>query len=123
MFVQFRPADALLSPEPGGDQGSLFAHNVVQGLYMCMCLIYYLFFVLYLFYLFRLNNPPPHGAVGGVTFHSGYLSLPRLTSTVPTVRGRFLALLLPRIGACVPLPFDKGLPCHSVSSVICLPYA
>ena len=31
MFVQFRPADALLSPELGGDQGSLFAHTVIQG--------------------------------------------------------------------------------------------
>ena len=31
MFVQFRPTDALLGPEPGGDQGTLFAHNVVQG--------------------------------------------------------------------------------------------
>ena len=31
VFVQFRPADALLSQGPGGDQGTLFAHNVVQG--------------------------------------------------------------------------------------------
>ena len=29
VYVQFRPADALLSPEPGGDQATLFARNVV----------------------------------------------------------------------------------------------
>ena len=47
MFVQIRPADALLSPEPGGDQGTLFAHNVVQG-YIRDCVLS-LLFVLYLF--------------------------------------------------------------------------
>ena len=30
VVVQFRPAEALF-PEPGGDQGTLFARNVVQG--------------------------------------------------------------------------------------------
>ena len=29
-------ADALLSPEPGGDQGTLFVRNVVQG-YVRVC--------------------------------------------------------------------------------------
>ena len=61
------------------------------------------------------------GAVGGVTFHSGYLSFPHLTPAMPMVSRRFLAWLLPCISACVPLPFDKGLPCHSAFSMICLP--
>ena len=30
VVVQYRPADALLSPEPRGDQGTLFARNVVH---------------------------------------------------------------------------------------------
>ena len=34
------PADALLSPEPGGDQSTLFARNVVQG-YARACLSFY----------------------------------------------------------------------------------
>ena len=76
VFVQFRPFDTLLSPEPGGDQGTLFAHNVVQG-YMQDCVLSFLFCVLYLLYLFRLNTSPPRGAVDGVTSHSGYLSFPR----------------------------------------------
>ena len=42
VFVQFCPADALLSPEPGGDQGTLFAHNMVQG-YMWDCLLSFIF--------------------------------------------------------------------------------
>ena len=53
--------------------------------------IFYLFIVLHLFYLCRLNTPPPRGAVGGVTLHSGYLSFPHLTPDMPMVRGRFLA--------------------------------
>ena len=42
VIVQFRPADALLSPEPGGDQGTLFARNVVQG-YVWVCVSYFIF--------------------------------------------------------------------------------
>ena len=80
-----------------------------------------LFGVLYLFDLFRLNTPPLIEAVGGVTFHSGYLSFPHLTPAMPMIRGRFLALLFPCISACVPLPFDKGLPRRRASSVVCLP--
>ena len=48
VIVQFRPADALLSPEPG-DQGTLFARNVVQG-YVRVCVSSVIFYVLYLFY-------------------------------------------------------------------------
>ena len=88
MLVQFRPADALLCPEPGGDQGTLFAHNVVQGY---ICVLYFVFVVLYVFYLFRLLTPPPRGMVGDVTCHSGYLLFPHLTPAMPMVRGRFLA--------------------------------
>ena len=45
VFVRFHPADALLSPEPGGDQGTLFAHNVIQG-YIWDCVLSF-FFCLY----------------------------------------------------------------------------
>ena len=36
VVVQCRLADALLSPEPGGDQGTLLARNMVQG-YVRVC--------------------------------------------------------------------------------------
>ena len=49
VIVQFRPADALLSPEPGGDQGTLFARHVVQG-YVRVCVSFFIFCVLFLFY-------------------------------------------------------------------------
>ena len=48
------------------------------GPYTGLCVIF-CFFVLYLFYVFRVNTPPHRGAVGGVTFLSGYLSFPHLT--------------------------------------------
>ena len=37
---------------------------------------------------------------------------------MPMAHGRFLAWLLPCIGACIPPSFDKGLPCHSAFSVV-----
>ena len=59
VIVQFRPADALLSPEPGGDQGTLFARNVVQD-YVRVCMSYFIFCVLYLFYfVFSTKHFPP----------------------------------------------------------------
>ena len=54
VILQFRPADALLSPEPGGDQGTLFARNMVQG-YVRVCVSYFIFCVLYLFYYVVLD--------------------------------------------------------------------
>ena len=83
VVVQFRPADALLSPESGGDQGTLFARNVVQG-YVRVCVSSYIFCVLYLFYFvfFRLNTSPPSGAVSVANFHPGYLSFPRLAPSL-----------------------------------------
>ena len=48
VIVQFHPADALLSPEPGGDQGTLFARNVVQG-YVRINVSSFIFSVLYSF--------------------------------------------------------------------------
>ena len=66
--VQFRPADAPLSPESGGDQGT--------GL----CVIFYVLCVVFvLLCFFRLNTSTPSGAVGVDTFHPGYSSFPRLT--------------------------------------------
>ena len=44
VFVQFCPADALRSPEPGVDQGTLLAYNVIQG-YICACVLY-LYYIL-----------------------------------------------------------------------------
>ena len=72
--------NALLSQEPGGDQGALFTRNVVQS-YVRVCVSSFMFCVLYLFYFvfFRLNTSSPSGAVGVATFHPGYLSFPRRT--------------------------------------------
>ena len=59
VIVRFCPADALLSPEPGGDQGTLFARNVVQG-YVRVCVSYFTVCVLYLFYfVFLTKHFPP----------------------------------------------------------------
>ena len=91
---------------------------------MGLCAIFVVLCVLYLFYLFGLNTPPPRGAVGGVTFPSGYLSFPHLTPATPMVRGRFLAWLLPVLAcirACVPVPVDRSLLCDRAFSVVCLP--
>ena len=63
VMVQFRPADALLSPKPGGDQGTLFARHVVQG-YVRVCVSYFILScVLYLLYFFfsTIHFPPPRG--------------------------------------------------------------
>ena len=56
VIVQFLPADAFLSPEPGGDQGTLFARQVVQG-YVRVCVSSFMFCVLHLLYfvVFRLT--------------------------------------------------------------------
>ena len=43
VLVQFRPADALLGSEPGGDQGTLFARNVAIYL-LCVVFVLLYFF-------------------------------------------------------------------------------
>ena len=59
VIAQFRPADAPLSLEPGGDQGTLFARKVVQG-YVRVCASSFTFYVSYLFYLvFSSRRSPP----------------------------------------------------------------
>ena len=81
VIVQFRPADALLSPKPGGDQGTLFARNVVQGYVRVCASSFFVLCVLYSFYIrFSPKQFPPSGAVDVATFHPGYLLLPRLTA-------------------------------------------
>ena len=55
VIAQFRPADALLNPEPGGDQGTLFARNVVQG-YVRVCVSSFHLCALYLFYYFAFSS-------------------------------------------------------------------
>ena len=47
MFVQIRPADALLGPEPGGDQGTLFTHIVARSyttVLLLFCVVFALLF-------------------------------------------------------------------------------
>ena len=80
VVVQFRPADALLSPEPGGDPGTLFARNVVQG-YVRACVSFSFFFVLYLFFfVFSAKRfPPMRGCKYAHLPSRGYLSFLRLT--------------------------------------------
>ena len=80
VIVQFCPANALLSPEARGDQGTLFARNVVQG-YVRVCVSYFIFLRCVYSTLFCcLNTFPRSGAVGVATFHPGYLAFPRLTT-------------------------------------------
>ena len=55
-FDQFRPPDALLSPEPGGGKGNLSTHNVAQD-----CL-FFCFVVLVLH--FQLDSSSPRGSEG-----------------------------------------------------------
>ena len=71
VVVQFRPADALLSPEPGGRPvyGSV-CHLLCFA--RCICSDFFFFF-------FRLKPFSPSGAAGVDTFHPGYSSFPRLT--------------------------------------------
>ena len=64
MFVPIGPADALLSC-------TLFAGNVIQGYVRARVVSFIYFYV--------SKHLPPRGSVGDVTFHSGYLSFPRLT--------------------------------------------
>ena len=53
VVFQFHPADALFSPEPGGDQGTLFARNVVQGyVRACVSRSFFLCVVFVLIFLF-----------------------------------------------------------------------
>ena len=79
VIVQFHPADALLSPEPGGDRGTLFARNVVQG-YVRVCVSFFIFCVLYLFYfVFSTKRFPPSRGCSVATFYPGYLPFSRLT--------------------------------------------
>ena len=106
VVVQFHPADALLNPEPGGDQGNLFARNVVQG-YVRACESSF-FCVSYLvYYLFRLNTLPLRGPVSDAPFHLWFLSSLRLTPATLSARGRFLARFLPCISAFFLLDIDK----------------
>ena len=88
VFVQFRPADALLSSEPGGEQGTLLAHNVVQG-YIRDCMLFFIYFCVVFVLIDSAIPSPPRGAAGGFifTFHSGYLLFPHLTAATPMVRG------------------------------------
>ena len=109
MFVQICPTDALLSPEPGGDQGTLFTHKVVQG---CTRL-HAIFVVLYLFRFFRLDTPPPRGAAGSVTFRLRYLLFPHFPPpAVPVGLREIFGMTSHCLSACVPLYFDESFPCR-----------
>ena len=59
LFIFFRPADSLLSSEPGGGQGNLDTHTVAQD-----CMFYLIFSVMhaisFLFGMrFQLGTSPP----------------------------------------------------------------
>ena len=58
-FVQFRPAEALLTPEPGGDKGILFAHNATQGYIRDYVL--FRFFVLFVLLISGNHSSPLRG--------------------------------------------------------------
>ena len=78
VVIQFSPADALLRPETGGDQGTLFARNVVQS-YVRVCVSSFSLVCCSCSTSFQLNTSPPRGAVGEATFHPAYFSFPCLT--------------------------------------------
>ena len=58
VVVQFRPADALLSPESGIDQGTLFARNVVQD-YVRACMSSFFLCVVFVLLCFFGKALPP----------------------------------------------------------------
>ena len=60
VFVYFHPADALLSPEPGGSQGALFAHNVVQDC-ICHCVLSFLLCVVFDLLVSAKQSSPSRG--------------------------------------------------------------
>ena len=60
VFVLFRPADALLSPEPGDDQGTPFAHTVVQG-YIWDCVLSVILFVVSVLLVWAKHSSPSRG--------------------------------------------------------------
>ena len=107
--AQFRPADALLSPEPGGDQGTLFARRWYRA--MCGPVCHLLFScVLYCSTLFfRLNTSPPRRAVGVATFHREYLSFPRLTPRHADGPREVFGMIFPLYKRLCSPPYQRGL--------------
>ena len=104
----FRPADALLSSEPGGGQSNLSTHTVPQDYMFCL-----LFFVMHvilfsLCYAFSARHfPPPLGSVGCAAFplrvwFSLFLSRPPATMVAC---GRVFDVRFPCLSACVLLQF------------------
>ena len=93
VVVQFRPSDALFSPEPGGDQGTPLARNVVQG-YARVCVIFFFVCVCCICstLCFSGKHPPPSrgcrcGHLPSRVFVVSSSNLPAM----PMARGRFFA--------------------------------
>ena len=114
VFVQVRPSDALLNAEPGGDQGTLFTHNVAQ-IYIRDCVLSFILLLLYFFfYFFRLNTSHPRGAVGDVTFQSEYLSFPHLTPRYASGPREVFGMTISFVLAPV-FPFPSTKVCLAIS--------
>ena len=112
VFVQVIPADALHNPEPGGDQGALFTHNVVHGCagqsVINKCSLY---FVLYLFYVFSAKYfSPSWGCKGWHHQILVFIVCPSPPPVMRVVREKLFARHIPCNSACVPLYFHDGLP-------------
>ena len=130
LFIFCRPADALLSSEPGGVQGTLATDTVAQD-----GRFFLFFFVMHVVWFlcamrFRLGTSAPRGTVGCATF-SFRVSF-RLLSRSPRSDGSlrevsdfgfpcllqfaFLRLAPPRHAAVTREGFDGGRSCHSAFS-------
>ena len=90
------PADALLSSEPGGGQGTLATHTVAQDCMFCL-LFFFMRVILFLSAMrFQLGTPPPRRTVGSATSPVRVrfpLSSSRAPPATLAVRGRVLALV------------------------------
>ena len=101
-----RPADALLSSEPGGGQGNLATHSGrglhVLSSFLCDARCFVFFFDM----RFRLGTPPPRGTVGCATFlfRVGFRLLSRSPRRDDSLREGF-DFGFPCLRACVLLQF------------------
>ena len=60
VVVKFRPSDALLNPQPGGDQGTLLRITWYRAIYGNVCYLSF-FCVVFVLFFVRKNFPPWRG--------------------------------------------------------------